>query len=1062
MRFSRLLLASTALAAVAVPAYAQTPDTTAPTSTSTEAADDTSQNSQTADAAEETIVVTGSRISRPNLVSSVPITTLTANELRVTGDVSLGDTLNDLPALRSTFSQANSTRFIGTSGLNLLDLRGLGSLRTLVLVNGRRHITSQPGNFNVDTNTIPSDLIERVDVVTGGNSAIYGSDAIAGVVNFITKRDFEGVSARGQYGISDRNDRDAYFASLTGGLNFGADDRGNIAVNVEYSKSKTLFFTDRDGQTGALTGRRQFNNVEITGPNLNPRLGTVRTTPEPATGNGIPDQVFFNGGIRNNNISLGGLFTASCPLTAAAGESAAAFAARRALACSGTPLQSSANPLAEFGRTYVFNDAGQFVPNPITRDFRPFGSANALGGLGSTLRETGMLQPGLERKSANLLFNYEFSPAFKPFVEAKIVRIDANQEGQPTFFNNTFSIDNPFLTAANRAAIVAVLPPGATTFSAFRFNVDFGGRGEDHQRDIYRIVGGVEGEFNDDWRYEVAFNYGRLETFYATQGNVDIAKYGRAVNAVRNAAGNIVCAVNADASTTNDDPACVPVNLFGNGAPSQAALDYFVVESTREQEAEQYNATAFVSGDTSEFFELPGGPVGFAIGAEYRRETAFSAFDPFTISGGTFLNSIAVFDPPAFVVKEAFGELRLPILAGVPLAEELTIEASGRVSDYKGATGTVFAYNLGGTYAPVEDVRFRVGYGRSVRAPNLGELFQASNQTFLNGLIDPCGQQNINNNPNRVANCAAAGVPTTQTFNGITEPFSNIPSSGIAGVSQGNPNLKEETSDSLTVGAVLQPSAIPGLSLTVDYYDITVDDVITTPTAQNLINYCYDSPSGIDNQFCASVFRNPNGTFRGQQNVQHAGTSVSFPTTGSSFTLQNLNYAKLETSGVDVDVNYRTQLGSIDASFRAIGSWVIKRNQFLDPTQPTFADRLKTQLGDAAFEAGFDATLDFGKFDFDYKLRYIGKQTVAVEYETQNPFQGRPATNPDQFETVFYPDVFYHNIRAGYDVNDNFRLYAGVDNLFDRLPPLDLLGTAGGDPFDNVGRFFYAGVSVNF
>lgn len=995
----------------------------------------------------EVIVVTGSRIALPNVLSAVPITSVGPEDLVFQGNVSLGDALNELPALRSTFSQANSTRFIGTAGLNLLDLRGLGTDRTLVLVNGRRHVTAQPGSFQVDTNTIPSDLIERTDIVTGGNSAIYGSDAVAGVVNFIMKRDFEGISARGQAGISSRGDRESYFASLTAGHNFD-NDRGNIAANVEYSKSKVLFFTERDNQTGALTGRSQFQSTE-------------RTVGEAATGNGIPDTTFLTN-IRNNNVSEGGLYTSSCPTLPDPGDPTfAAVQARRAVNCTGL---FNSTGTSELGRTFVFGDDGNLIANPVLGDFRQFGSGNALGGLGSTLRLTGMLQPDLERYSINLLSSYRVTDYFRPFIEAKFVKIDALQEGQPTFFFNTFDLDNPFLSQQSRELLESSLAPGATSFSAFRFNVDFGGRGEEHEREIYRIVTGVEGDFNDDWRYEISFNYGHLDTFYRTNGNVDIAKYFNSSDAVRDGAGNIVCGINADADATNDDAACVPVNLFGFGAPSEAALDYFVVDSTRDQKAEQVDIVGFVSGDSSQLFELPGGPMGFALGFEYRRETAFSAFDEFTASGATFLNAIAEFDPPAFVVKEAFGEVRLPVLSGLEFVEELTLEGSARVSDYKGRTGTVVAYNAGGIYAPTSDIRFRVGYAKSVRAPDLSDQFSAGSQTFVNGLNDPCSADNINENPNRVANCAAAGVPATEVVNGVTVPWTNIPASGVAGLNGGNPNVTEETGKSLTAGFVMQPSFLEGLTVSLDYYRITLRDVIFTLNGQTIIDQCYDSPSGIDNPFCEAVFRNPDGTFAGQSNRQVGGTTISFPTTGPSFLAGPFNFARQETAGIDIDASYRTELfDTISANFRTIVSYVIKRNNFTDIDQPDFADRLKSELGDPAWAASFNADLNYNDFDFNYNLRYIGKQTIATDYETQNPFQGRPAENPDAFPRVFFPNVAYHSFRLSYNIDEHFRVYGGVDNLFDRLPPFGELGTSGGGAiFDNVGRFFYAGVNISY
>ena len=242
-------------------------------------------------AGDEGIVVTGTRIRSPNLTSSVPITSLAPSELTDTGNVSLGDELNKLPSMHATFSQANSTGFIGTSGLNLLDLRGLAPSRTLVMVNGRRHITAQPGTpSSIDVNTIPVDLIERIDIVTGGNSAIYGSDAVAGVVNFVMRRNFEGIRARAQGGISGKGDRGSYFVGVTAGRNF-AEGRGNVAVSVEYSRADDLYYTDRDGLYGAFSGRRQFNVVQ----------NTLGETP---AGDGIPDNAFVTG-VFNGNVSEG-------------------------------------------------------------------------------------------------------------------------------------------------------------------------------------------------------------------------------------------------------------------------------------------------------------------------------------------------------------------------------------------------------------------------------------------------------------------------------------------------------------------------------------------------------------------------------------------------------------------------------------------------------------------------------------------------------------------------------------------------------------------------------------
>lgn len=1034
-RIGLFVSAGIAALAVAAPAVAQD------TQTDTE-------NDVVEDALEpaSTITVTGSRIQRPNLDATVPIASLTAAELTQTGNVNLGDRLALLPQFRPTFTSQNSGRFIGTAGISILDLRGQGTARTLVLQNGLRHVTSQPGAQTVDVSTIPVDLIERVDIVTGGNSSVYGSDAIAGVVNFVLKRDFEGVSMRVQNGISDEGDGNNFIAAVTAGTNFSGG-RGNVAVSLEYNKNDPIFFAQRD-YAGAFNGRRQFQLVEDTATSNNGR-------PETAAGNGIPDTQLIDN-IKNINISTGGAFSSTCP---AGGTSTP----RGALNCSGVFNAAG----AQFGNVFMFQPDGSLVRNVVERDFRPFGSGNAQGGLGSTLRESGLLQTGNTRYSANLIGSFEVSDAFRPYVEAKFVRTEALQEGQPTFssgaLNPVLSINNPFLTDQARSLLATSLPNGgAGGFTIFRFNTDFGGRGENHERDLYRVVVGAEGDFFDTWSYNVAFNYGRVDTYYETRGNVLLANFTRAVNAVRNPAGQIVCAVNADANTANDDPACRPLNLFGQGAPSADALNYIGYTSSREQRSEQKNALVSISGDLSKLFELPGGPVQFAIGGEWREEDSFSAFDDVTRTGQTFLNAIGTFDPPTLEIWEAFGEIRIPLLADMPFFNELTIEAAGRMSDYNNI-GTIYSYNAGGVWSPVDGLRLRANYGRAVRAPTQGDLFGASSQTFLNGFADPCGQQNINANPNRVRNCAAAGVPTTQTFNGTTEPFTNRGASGISGLSGGNPGLFEETSDSWTVGAVFTPVFLPGFSMSVDWYNIDLEDAIVTLGAQTVINQCYDDPTGIDNAFCPAVFRNPNGTFQGQQNVLHGGGTVEFPATGQSFIQGPFNFASQQTRGIDVDLGYTHSFdGDWRLNTRLLLTHLIRRNVFTSVIDPTFLTRERGTLGNPEWNGQANVTVGYKNFDLLYSLRYLSKQTIGA-FATQNEEQGRPPQNLDAFPIVNYPSVTYSDIRASARINDAHTFFLGVDNLFDRLPPYDTLGDGAGSAiFPNMGRFFYAGFTANF
>lgn len=1049
------------------------------------------QNVAGTDAAGSEITVTGSRIRRPNLESVVPITSVTVGELTNRGEVSLGDALNDLPALRSTFSQANSTTSIGTAALSLLDLRGLGTSRTLTMVNSRRVVTSQPGSFVVDVNNIPVDLIERVDVVTGGTSAVYGSDAIAGVVNFVLRRDFDGFRVRGQAGVSTYGDRGNQFVSAIYGKNL-FDNRLNVTVHGEYSNSDEVFYSDRQ-YLGAFTGPSGFITSEATNvPNRN--------------FNGIPNTQYYSNqggtrpGIMFGNISTGGYVQPTCSLlrpdqiaaltpAQLATYNSPAQVTRRQLACTGAqgpaPLGQPIDRGAFITRNYAFLPDGTLAPDIPFTDNRGIGGG-VLGGLSATGLENAMLLPGLERYSANLLMHGDISPALQPFLEVNYTHINATQQStQPTFISSTlsptFRIDNPFLTDQARATLQA-LNPGATTFNIGRFNNDFGTRAENHKRDTFRIVGGIRGNLTErgNLNYELSMNYGRTTTFYRTGGNVNLANYRNAVDATRNAAGQIVCRVNADASTTNDDPNCVPLNVFGNGAPSQAALNYIIADSYRDQKAEEYDAIAYLSGDSTGFFELPGGPIGFAIGGEYRRESASSVYDPLTTSGGTFLNAFAPFRPPVTDFKEAFGELRLPILRDMPFAQELSLEGAARYSDNR-QSGGVWAYNAGLIYAPVRDLRFRAGYGKSVRQPNLTNLFASQTETFQNAFTDPCDQpggtnasNNITAGPNRAKNCAAAGIPTSITYldvNGVsvTRPWENIPGSGISGINSGNPDLKPEVGHSLTIGGVFQPRWIPGLSLTVDYYDIKVKNVISGLTGQAIINRCYDDPGGIDNPFCAAVFRRTdpsailNGTFAGQTSRRLPGRAEDvLPKLGPGFINQPFNFAKFVRRGIDMDLAYRTRIaGDIVLNLHAIASRSITNENYSFITDPSRATNFKGVLGDPIWSGTFNANIDFGMFDFTYAALFVGRQTI-LSYETQFSFQGRPATNPDARPFTHYPDVVYHSFRLNFEPTERYGFYVGVDNALNQRPPYDLTGIEEGNPYSPTGRYFYAGARAKF
>jgi outer membrane receptor protein involved in Fe transport len=1011
-------------------------------------------NANSAAADQGSIVVTGSRIRRPNLDSNIPITSVLAEDLTAQGDPNIGEALNDLPSLRSTFSQANSTRFIGTTGVNELDLRGLGVQRTLVLVNGRRHITAAPGDFIIDVNTIPTDLIQRVDVITGGSSAVYGSDAVAGVVNFILRRDFDGIRIRGQGGVSQQGDRGIEFVSLTAGHNF-ADGRANVAINLEYVNAEALYFSQRPQLTGAYAGRCQLNLAEFTADD------------GPTGSDGVPDNQFFCG-VRNATISNGGSVLAANPSGLPSGSQnctnplvgpAGAFAALGTARClnPGTPQGVQ--------RIFRFNGQGQLIQDIPAFDFRPFGSGNYIASptqpgdaVGSTLRDTGLIAPGLDRYTANVLFHFDISDAFRPFAEAKYVHIFSRQEGQPSFFSPLSSTiglpnprcNNPFVSAQALAQLQAVgvcLTPATGTISMNRFNVDFGGRSELVTRDTWRFVGGVQGDFNDDWNYEVSFNYGHvkihqdeLNDLIITDADGNLDGFSLAYDAVRNGAGQIVCRVN---QVTVTRPDCVPIDIFGNGRPSQAARDFVNTTSYIDSRATEMDALAYVNGDSSQIFSFPGGPARFAIGAEWRRETAYLKADPLSTAdnaagGGTFFNAFATFDPPAFEVKEVFGELQLPLLRDLPFAQELSVSGAVRYSDYNTSANHTFAYNVNGTWAPVRDIRFRANYSKSVRVPTLGDLYSPPGQNFA-FIADPCDVVNIGPaGGNRQLNCASQGIPA-----GFVNTPARTQSTGFT--SSGNQFLTEETAKSLTVGMVLTPRWIPGLSFTVDYYRIRVNNLIAVLGAQTILNQCYDLPS-LTNQFCQLLApRNPDFTFQ-----------------NPALTSAGVNFAQQKADGIDFELSYRhTFSNGHRLSLRSILTYVTNRTNYTSPTNPAFADRILSELGDPQIAANATIVYGIGPVDLRYSVNYIGRQTIGT-YETYFSVQGRAPINPDSTQEVYYPATLYHNVRLNYRVNERFQFYGGVDNVFDKAPALGIFGTGGGDPFDPIGRYFFAGAQVDF
>ncbi len=1045
-------------------------------------------------ASDRAIVVTGSRIASPNLSSVVPITSIGGEQFFEQGNVNVGDSLNNLPQLRSTFAQQNPGLGIGIAGLSLLDLRGLGTARTLVLVNGRRHVPADILNNAVspDVNSIPNDLIERVDIVTGANSALYGSDAIAGVVNFILRKGYEGIQLRAQDGISGKGFGASYYVSAMAGKNF-AGGLGNITLHGEYSHQDRVFASDipwMRSQDGLLT-------VDVDPSGL------------PGNSDGIPDRAFFTD-VRSSTINRFGLI----PIDQRTGNPTCGQAI---VATNGGPSTTGG---VSFSCTYIFDAQGNLLPQTGSRIGTGINSS-VIGGNGQTGREGQLLSvyPEQDRYNANLLAHYELTSGIEAFFEGKFSHINTvgNNAG-PSFIQGTQTqfdfrerprLDNPFLTTAQRTQLATLISDsgcrsdlsvtcpaagnltatdrtnianGSYRFVLARSLLDVGIRDENFTRDTYRFVGGLRGTFNDDWTFELSANYGKFKETITTDGYIDKQRFVLSMDAGRNpVTGQIQCRSQYDASAAvilnrtlsadqtktltdrlaADIAACKPYNPFG-GKDNSAAIDYFSFAGTNHASLDQLDILGFVSGDSSQVFNLPGGPVRFALGGEYRREKASYVQDDYLQSGLTNNVVIPTFAPDPFVVKEAFGELQVPLLADMPFFQELTLSGAARVSKYQGSVGTVWAWNGGVTWAPVRDLLFRANYGKSVRAPNVSETAFPLVPNFST-ITDPCDIVQRNNNSNRLANCTTdVGAANLVNLNSRTY--------SLPIVSGSNPNLAAETSNSLTIGGVFRPSFAPGLSLTVDYYNIEVNGVITSATAQQILNSCYDQAT-LDNIFCKQFTR-----------YQGTGTGpfgeLSGAILGNTLIVAPLNYARRICEGIDTQVSYDTRFGDdMRIGANLIYVHALRSSNFQDPTYPGIENVILEELGDPKDEFRFDFNIGKGPITLGYKMHYIGPMYVNA-YEdfnvvTYGPDSGADTDsskllNLDYADVQKYQAVFYHGLRLDFDLDEagiakGFKLYVGVDNVLDTHPPLGSTATGAGSAiYDAFGRYFYAGVRTRF
>jgi iron complex outermembrane recepter protein len=947
---------------------------------------------------EDAIVVTGSRISRPELEVANPIVAVTAAAIESSGKTNITDILIRNPALTSSTGgslSGGADALFGETGGNYLNLRNLGEDRTLVLVNGKRHISGIPNSAAVDINSIPQDLIEKVDVLTGGASAIYGADGVSGVVNFVLKRDFQGLSARGQTGISSRGDAATQYGSVVAGTNF-AGDRGNIAIAYEYNKQDRLTAFDRDFSGNPL---RTFN--------------LLRNQADFPDDPNVPDNIYYN------NVS----WADSAPDGAID------------LDLDGIPdFTGSGLP---YDRGIVLRSAG----------------GRAIGGSNTpTAGYFGDLLPSSKSHAANILARYEFAPAFKVYAEGKYVQTKAFSVGQPSFDFFTFlAPDNAYLNDRFGAGAA----PGGALIS--RDNFDLGQRGETVKRETKRFVIGAEGEISDHAKYDISYVYGSTSASNTQTSNLIRDRYFAALDAVRDGQGNIVCRSTitpgnidpnnfdspATTFTTGAGSICRPLNFLGSGVASQDALDFVLSDNTNRSKVTQQVASGYITGDFGALFELPGGPIDFAIGGEYRRETSSDTPD-LQIQNGEFRDFSAVAPSSGkFNVKEAFAELSVPLLKDVPFAHVLSASAAIRLSDYS-TIGKTTTWKVDGVYAPIRDIRFRGSYSQSVRAPNIGEIFAPQSQVF-DFVTDPCDvNERANGKPTRTANCVALlsglGLSAAQiaAFSPSTDAQATTSRLGLDG---GNLDIQEETAKTWTVGVVIQPSFLRGLTMTFDWYNIKISDAINTPSATELAALCVDQ-ADINNRFCSNIFRDPTTGFV-------LGDSDD-PQRRIGFIVGPENVANFKTDGADFTINYAVEPeGNIGKfNFNLTGGYLNRISTVpsigADPTDEYL------QTYNPKWRGSFALDWKLDDFTFNYDVSYFSK--------TLRFTNDRIAGNPDSAapENLYFKKRIEIGARVAYDISDRFRIYGGVNNLTDEKPDFGQLSY----PVSGVGRFFYVGAKV--
>ncbi|MCJ2177237.1 TonB-dependent receptor domain-containing protein [Novosphingobium album (ex Hu et al. 2023)] len=977
---------------------------------------------ETADAT-DTIIVTGSRLGTED-VRAQPVSVLTGQAITQQGYTNVGQALTALPSFGVPGNSVTGSQGTFGAGQTFVNLYNLGAQRTLTLINGNRFVSAGTSSIfgavqgsPVDLAQIAPDLVDRIDVVSVGGAPIYGSDAIAGTVNVILKKDYQGISLTGSSGISEHGDARDYNASLLIGQNFDGG-RGNITVNVYY-----------DHQNGLTTAARKATNGDKTFFGTDP--------------SGQYTYARFDGGLHYSIFTNTGLPAVVDSVALYGGGVYAGF--------------TDAN-----GNALYFNKAGQLTSfqngTPLANGI------TEAGGDGFAINDYSNLLTQSQRIQGTALANYEFSDHLRFHGEFWLGRNQAsNLADQPyysTYFfgpagsangNLILSTSNPFLSAADQATLQSQLAAyglPTDTFYMARANTDLSTGAFKTTTTLWRVVGGLDGDFSvgdHDFTWDATVNYGHI-TSHTKSRELVTQNFFNALDAVTDGSGNIICNPGYTSATiATISSTCAPLNIFGYGNASQASLDYVTALSRTRQVNTQLDIVADVKGD---LLTLPAGKVQAALGYEHRRES--QSFDPGLFYTGElqadgsyagYGNSVPI-DPVsgAYHTDEIFGEMNVPVVSSdmhLPAIYRLDLNGAGRYTK-NSLTGGNWSYTFGGSYAPIKDIAIRGNYTHSFRAPSVTELFAPSGSVYELA-NDPCDARFINDGPNpsvRAANCAAEGLPgkfvTADNPNGL----SYISEYSQLGTGGGNRDLENEYARSWTVGAVLTPTVLPGLRITSDYVSIDVSNEITSPGVEALLAACYDS-ADYPNFFACDTFTR-----------DATGQIVDF--TDDYFNIAIEKFRALQST-----LSYALPLNKLGLPDGA-GMLNLSANWL-----HTFKHYYRVGTSDQQL------VLDSYTDPKDAVTGNIDWQTKDFDWNWQVIYYGPSKIDPNAADSAYeYPNMSAYwmvNTSIGIKANENFDLRLIVNNVFNLGIPSPYTSYSASKYYDALmGRYFRMNATVKF